>query len=107
MAAGRVLRSPARRDIVARLGSVPEWPKGADCKSAGYAYEGSNPSRPTFSGPRRVEHVEKVTTTDQTAPRCSHERRSSKVRSPSSLRQCGSRVQMQFGKAPEITRVTR
>jgi hypothetical protein len=29
-------------------GSVPEWPKGADCKSAGIAYGGSNPPRPTF-----------------------------------------------------------
>src|SRR5947209_16706907 len=28
-------------------GSVPEWPKGADCKSAGSAYGGSNPPRPT------------------------------------------------------------
>jgi hypothetical protein len=28
-------------------GSVPERPKGADCKSAGSAFEGSNPSRPT------------------------------------------------------------
>ena len=28
-------------------GSVPEWPKGADCKSAGTAYGGSNPPRPT------------------------------------------------------------
>ena len=28
-------------------GSVPEWPKGADCKSAGTAFDGSNPSRPT------------------------------------------------------------
>ena len=25
-------------------GEVPEWPKGADCKSAGSAFEGSNPS---------------------------------------------------------------
>ena len=24
-------------------GGVPEWPKGADCKSAGGAYGGSNP----------------------------------------------------------------
>ena len=31
----------------ARHGSVPEWPKGADCKSAGYAYVGSNPTRHT------------------------------------------------------------
>ena len=25
------------------LGGVPEWPKGADCNSAGSAYGGSNP----------------------------------------------------------------
>src|SRR5207302_7311806 len=37
---GRTLSSSAR-------GSVPEWPKGADCKSAGTAYGGSNPPRPT------------------------------------------------------------
>jgi hypothetical protein len=29
------------------LGGVPEWLKGADCKSAGYAFEGSNPSPST------------------------------------------------------------
>ncbi len=34
--------------MVAPRGSVPERPKGADCKSAGTAYEGSNPSRPTL-----------------------------------------------------------
>lgn len=28
------------------MGSVPEWLKGADCKSAGYAYVGSNLTRP-------------------------------------------------------------
>ena len=28
-------------------GEVPEWPKGADCKSAGDAFEGSNPSLST------------------------------------------------------------
>ncbi len=27
-------------------GEVPEWPKGADCKSVGSAFEGSNPSLP-------------------------------------------------------------
>ena len=32
---------------IVRPGSVPEWPKGADCKSAGNAFDGSNPSRPT------------------------------------------------------------
>ena len=30
------------------IGSVPEWLMGADCKSAGYAYVGSNPTRPIF-----------------------------------------------------------
>jgi hypothetical protein len=29
-------------------GEVPEWPKGADCKSAGDAFEGSNPSLSTI-----------------------------------------------------------
>jgi hypothetical protein len=35
-----------------RKGEVPEWPKGADCKSAGDAFEGSNPSLSTklFAG---------------------------------------------------------
>ena len=27
-----------------RYGWIPEWPKGADCKSVGNAFEGSNPS---------------------------------------------------------------
>ena len=27
-------------------GQIPEWPKGTDCKSAGNAFEGSNPSPP-------------------------------------------------------------
>ena len=27
-------------------GQIPEWPKGTDCKSAGDAFEGSNPSPP-------------------------------------------------------------
>lgn len=30
------------------LGPMPEWLKGADCKSAGDAYVGSNPTRPIF-----------------------------------------------------------
>ena len=29
-------------------GRIPEWPKGTDCKSAGNAFEGSNPSPPIF-----------------------------------------------------------
>ena len=31
-----------------KQGWLPEWPNGADCKSAGYAFGGSNPSPPTF-----------------------------------------------------------
>ena len=27
---------------------MPEWLMGADCKSAGYAYVGSNPTRPKY-----------------------------------------------------------
>ena len=27
-------------------GQIPEWPKGADCKSVSSAFEGSNPSPP-------------------------------------------------------------
>ena len=40
-------------------GSVPEWLKGADCKSAGSAYVGSNPTRPTLKCPcsSAVEHT--------------------------------------------------
>ena len=30
---------------------MPERPKGADCKSAGIAYVGSNPARPTTKRP--------------------------------------------------------
>src|SRR5258708_36559835 len=29
------------------FGGLPEWPKGAHCKSAGYAFDGSNPSPST------------------------------------------------------------
>ena len=29
-------------------GGIPEWPKGADCKSVSCAFEGSNPSSPIF-----------------------------------------------------------
>ncbi len=40
-------------------GSVPEWLMGADCKSAGYAYAGSNPARPIHASPcsSAVEHT--------------------------------------------------
>ena len=29
-------------------GGVPEWPKGADCKSVAIRFDGSNPSSPTI-----------------------------------------------------------
>ena len=29
-------------------GGIPEWPKGTDCKSAGFAFGGSNPPSPIF-----------------------------------------------------------
>ncbi len=35
------------------FGEVPERSKGADCKSVGYAFEGSNPSLPRGSSPVR------------------------------------------------------
>ncbi len=41
----RALRTSGRGQRT--LGGVPEWPKGADCKSAGSAYPGSNPGAAT------------------------------------------------------------
>ena len=38
-----------------RPGRLPEWPKGADCKSAGSAYVGSNPTPATVRRPVSVE----------------------------------------------------
>ena len=32
-----------------QYGWIPEWPKGADCKSVGNAVEGSNPSPSTYA----------------------------------------------------------
>ena len=34
----------------AALGRLPEWPKGAVCKTVGLAYDGSNPSPATTCG---------------------------------------------------------
>ena len=49
---------PLADNVSGRTGSVPEWLMGADCKSAGAAYVGSNPTRPTFKSPcsSAVEH---------------------------------------------------
>jgi hypothetical protein len=38
------------------FGGLPEWPKGADCKSAGYAFDGSNPS-PSTGGAAKEEEA--------------------------------------------------
>ena len=38
-------------------GSMSEWLKEADCKSARYAYAGSNPARPTTQGLERFLHL--------------------------------------------------
>ena len=33
--------------FIGLYGWIPEWPKGTDCKSAGFAFDGSNPSSST------------------------------------------------------------
>jgi hypothetical protein len=43
---GELVRAEKPRTALAearKCGEVPEWPKGADCKSAGEAFGGSNP----------------------------------------------------------------
>ena len=39
------------RQTLTEYGGVPEWPKGTDCKSAAYRFDGSNPSSPTTKSP--------------------------------------------------------
>ena len=40
--------SPSAGSIATFIsGGVPEWPKGTDCKSAAFRFDGSNPSSPT------------------------------------------------------------
>ena len=43
-----LVRMRQRIPAPTEYGGVPEWPKGTDCKSAGYAYGGSNPPAPTL-----------------------------------------------------------
>ena len=38
--------SPSTSSTIS-YGRVPEWPKGADCKSVGCTFGGSNPPSPT------------------------------------------------------------
>ena len=41
---------PYENDYLQYYGGMPERSKGADCKSAGSAFEGSNPSPTTTEG---------------------------------------------------------
>ena len=62
------LRSPApvnfggfaAENLRILYGSVPEWPKGTDCKSAGYAFGGSNPPSPTKKETRQMAGARKT-----------------------------------------------
>ena len=40
-----------------QYGWIPEWPKGADCKSVGNAFEGSNPSPSTEEQKREPKYL--------------------------------------------------
>ena len=48
------IRRPCRRILRILYGSVPEWPKGTDCKSAGNAFGGPNPPAPTNKNRYRI-----------------------------------------------------
>jgi hypothetical protein len=41
--------SPSIGSSFEEIGDIPERLNGADCKSAGYTFGGSNPSVPTFT----------------------------------------------------------
>ena len=45
-----------RPPLPAPFGGIPEWLKGADCKSAGTAFDGSNPSPTTIS---KIAHLKR------------------------------------------------
>ena len=47
------VRLPAPKQIT-EYGGVPEWPKGTDCKSAAFRFDGSNPSSPTRKSPNAL-----------------------------------------------------
>ena len=57
---GSIPLRPTKNLITHICGWVPEWPKGADCKSAGSAFEGSNPS-PTTTYAAIAHLVEQLT----------------------------------------------
>ena len=41
--------SPIIGLVIIKYGGIPEWPKGADCKSVSCAFGGSNPPSPTHN----------------------------------------------------------
>ena len=47
-----------------RLGGLPKWPTGADCKSAGNAFAGSNPASTTKLLPHKTLHKARAATFD-------------------------------------------
>ncbi len=67
---------PAPIFFVTMNGEVPEWLKGADCKSAASGFEGSNPSLTTiYRGveqlvARRAHNPEVVGSSPAPAPKC-------------------------------------
>ena len=46
-----IINSVLKNTIEYEIGRVPEWPKGADCKSAVSDFSGSNPLSPTSENP--------------------------------------------------------
>ena len=50
-------RSSVRVGLQAPYGGVPEWPKGADCKSVVSDFDGSNPSSPTTKKHLQLQKV--------------------------------------------------
>ena len=52
---GALSFGPRARDSAA-VGEVPEWLKGTDCKSVGFAYAGSNPALSTTYPSALIRH---------------------------------------------------
>ena len=50
--------SPIIGLVIIKYGGIPEWPKGADCKSVSCAFSGSNPLSPTHSSKSTVVIIE-------------------------------------------------
>ena len=49
LARGDFISSRTRPKMKQKCGGVPEWLKGTDCKSVGFAYVGSNPTPSTIA----------------------------------------------------------